>query len=129
MQVNVNAALGGKVKKNFWNNVHFHPTDAVEDVWGQEVLTKFAEQKCAQYLRLYSMFEDVVSRDENGNLVFDFSEQDKRFDIPAIGLNTLKTMARHGAKILAVEANETIIVDQKKVIEFADKKGIIVMAV
>ena len=55
--------------------------------------------------------------------------QDKRFDIPAIGLNTLKTMDRFGAKILAIEANETIIVDQKKVIEFADKKGIIVMAI
>lgn len=55
--------------------------------------------------------------------------QDKRFDIPAIGLNTLKTMNKYGAKILAVEANETIIVDQKKVIEFADKKGIIVMAI
>ena len=55
--------------------------------------------------------------------------QDKRFDIPAIGLNTLKTMDRYGAKILAIEANETIIVDQKKVIDFANKKGIIVMAI
>ena len=55
--------------------------------------------------------------------------QDKRFDIPAIGLNTLKTMNKYGAKIIAVEANETIIVDQKKVIDFANKKGIIVMAV
>ena len=55
--------------------------------------------------------------------------QDKRFDIPAIGLNTLKTMNRFGAKILAIEANETIIVDQKKVIDFANKKGIIVMAI
>ena len=55
--------------------------------------------------------------------------QDKRFDIPAIGLNTLKTMARHGAKILAVEANETILVDAKKTIEFADKNNIVIMAV
>ena len=55
--------------------------------------------------------------------------QDKRFDIPAIGLNTLKTMNKFGAKILAIEANETIIVDQKKVIDYANKKGIIVMAI
>ena len=48
MQINVNAAANGSLKKNFWNNVHFHPTDAVEDVWGQEVLNKFAQQKCAQ---------------------------------------------------------------------------------
>ena len=81
MLLNVNAAATGERKRNFWNNVHFHPTDAVEDVWGQTILNKFSDQKCAQYLRLYSMFEDVVSRDANGNLVFDFSEQDKRFDI------------------------------------------------
>ena len=55
--------------------------------------------------------------------------QDKRFDIPAIGLNTLKTMARHGAKILAVEANETIIVDQDAVVEYANKHNIVIMAV
>ena len=81
MQINVNTNTPAKCKPNFWNNVHFHPTDAVEDVWGQEVLDKFASDKCAQYLRLYAMFEDVVSRDENGKLVFDFSEQDARFDI------------------------------------------------
>ena len=68
MQINVNAAANGSLKKNFWNNVHFHPTDAVEDVWGQEVLNKFAQQKCAQYLRLYAMFEDIVTRDEEGKL-------------------------------------------------------------
>ena len=56
-------------------------------------------------------------------------EQDKRFDIPAIGLRTLKTMKRHKAKLIAVEANETIIVDQDKTIEFADKNNIVIMAV
>ena len=56
-------------------------------------------------------------------------QQDKRFDIPAFGLRTLRTMKRYKAKLIAVEANETILVDQKKTIEFADKHGIIVMAV
>ncbi len=55
--------------------------------------------------------------------------QDKRFDIPAFGLNTLKTMKKYKAKLIAVEANETILVDSKKTIEFADKNNIIVMAV
>ncbi len=55
--------------------------------------------------------------------------QDKRFDIPAFGLNTLKTMKKYKAKLIAVEANETILVDHKKTIEFADKNNIIVMAV
>lgn len=55
--------------------------------------------------------------------------QDKRFDIPAVGVKTLKTMKKYGASLLAVEANETIIVDQEKVIKFADKNNIVVMAV
>ena len=55
--------------------------------------------------------------------------QDKRFDIPAIGLRTLKTMKKYKADLIAVEANETIIVDQESVIKFADRNGIVVMAV
>ena len=55
--------------------------------------------------------------------------QDKRFDIPAIGLRTLKTMKKYKADLIAVEANETIIVDQENVIKFADRNGIVVMAV
>ena len=56
-------------------------------------------------------------------------KQDKRFDIPAVGLRTLKTMKRYKANLLAVEANETIIVDQEKVIKFADANNIVIMAV
>lgn len=55
--------------------------------------------------------------------------QDKRFDIPAIGLKTLQTMKKYGANLLTVEANETIIVDQEKVVKFADKNNIVLMAV
>lgn len=55
--------------------------------------------------------------------------QDNRFDIPTIGLQTLKTMKRYGASLIALEAGETIIVDQKKMIEFADKNNIVIMAV
>ena len=55
--------------------------------------------------------------------------QDKRFDIPAIGLRTLKTMKRYHASLIAVEANETIIADQEKTIQYADKHGIVIMAI
>lgn len=55
--------------------------------------------------------------------------QDKRFDIPTVGLNTLKTMKKYNSNLLAVEANETIIVDQEKVIKYADKNNIVIMAV
>jgi len=55
--------------------------------------------------------------------------QDKRFDIPAVGLRTLETMKKYKANLLTVEANETIIVDQEKVVKFADKNNIVIMAV
>jgi DUF1009 family protein len=55
--------------------------------------------------------------------------QDKRFDIPAIGLRTLKTMKKYNADLIAVEAGETIIVDQDEVIKYANRHGIVVMAV
>ncbi|MCI1273321.1 MAG: UDP-2,3-diacylglucosamine diphosphatase LpxI [Clostridiaceae bacterium] len=55
--------------------------------------------------------------------------QDKRFDIPAIGLKTLKTMHRHHANLIAVEANETIIVNPEQVIKYANDNNIVIMAV
>lgn len=55
--------------------------------------------------------------------------QDKRFDIPTVGLKTLQVMKKYKASLLAVEANETIIVDQEKVIKYADKNNIVIMAV
>lgn len=56
-------------------------------------------------------------------------KQDKRFDIPAFGLRTLRTMKKYKAKLIAVEANETILVDHKRTVEYADKNNIVVMAV
>ena len=55
--------------------------------------------------------------------------QDKRFDIPAIGLRTLRTMKKYKADLIAVEAGETIIVDQEEVIKYANKHNIVIMAV
>ena len=80
MEFVINAAQSGTALHNFWNNMHFHPTDAVEDLWGREILNRLAEDRSAQYIRLYTMFEDIVTRDEAGKLVFDFSEQDRRLD-------------------------------------------------
>ena len=54
--------------------------------------------------------------------------QDTRFDVPAFGLATLKTMKKYKASVIAVEAGKTIIVDQQKTIEYADANNIAVMA-
>lgn len=56
-------------------------------------------------------------------------EQDKRFDVPAVGLRTLKTMKKFGGKVLAIEAGETFVVEKEKMIEFADKNKMVFIAV
>ena len=55
--------------------------------------------------------------------------QDKRFDIPAVGLKTLRKMYHNRASVLAVEAGETIMIDREKVIAYANKHNIAVVAV
>ena len=54
--------------------------------------------------------------------------QDKRFDIPAVGLKTIKTMRKYGANVLALESGETIIVCQDKMIDYANKHNIVIVA-
>ena len=46
-------------------------------------------------------------------------KQDKRFDIPAVGLRTLRTMKKYGANVLALESGETIMVEANKMIDYA----------
>jgi DUF1009 family protein len=38
-------------------------------------------------------------------------------------------MAHKGAALIAVEANETIIAEQEKVVQYADEHDIVIMAV
>jgi DUF1009 family protein len=56
-------------------------------------------------------------------------QQDMRFDVPTIGLSTLETMAEAGASVLAVEAGKTILLDREKVLEFAERRKIAIVAV
>lgn len=55
--------------------------------------------------------------------------QDKRFDVPTVGLNTLKSMKKYGGKVLAIEANETFIVEKEQMIEFANKNNMVFISV
>ena len=79
-KVFVNAEKSIKKINNFWNHIHFHPTDAIEDVWGQKILDSVATDGAAKMVRIYAMLEDIVSEGENGELVYDFSDTDKRID-------------------------------------------------
>ena len=66
--------------QNFWNNIHFHPTDAIEDAWGQKILNTIAQDGAVQTIRMYAMLEDIVTRDETGALQYDFTLNDLRLD-------------------------------------------------
>ena len=66
--------------KNFWGHIVFHPTNAIEDAWGKLYLDKIAEDGAARTIRIYSMFEEMVTLDENGEMQFDFSKNDARID-------------------------------------------------
>jgi len=55
--------------------------------------------------------------------------QDFRFDLPATGLMTLKTLKNVKGAVLAVEAGQSILFDKEEMIEDADKSGIVVVGV
>ena len=55
-------------------------------------------------------------------------QQDMRFDVPTIGVKTLESMVAAGGKMLAVEADRTILVREREFIEFADRHQLIVIA-
>ena len=55
-------------------------------------------------------------------------QQDMRFDVPTIGLGTLQSMLDAKARVLAVEAHRTIIVDEPEVVDFANRHGLIIVA-
>ena len=54
--------------------------------------------------------------------------QDMRFDVPTIGVSTIETMVRAGARVLAIEAGKTIVIDEKDTFALADRHGITVVA-
>ena len=56
-------------------------------------------------------------------------QQDMRFDVPTIGIDTIKTMHESGGRVLAIEAGMTIILQPEEVARLADKFGIAVVAV
>jgi len=56
-------------------------------------------------------------------------DQDMRFDLPVIGLKTIKTLICAKASCLAIEADKTLFLDMKDSLALADRKGIAIVAV
>lgn len=56
-------------------------------------------------------------------------KQDVRFDIPVVGLHTVKTLIKAKAKCLAIEAQKTLFIDKERAVKLADKFNIAIVAV
>lgn len=52
---------------------------------------------------------------------------DPRFDIPTVGLETIKTLKDASASVLALEAGKTLILDVEETIKAADREGIVII--
>ncbi|MDO4574713.1 MAG: UDP-2,3-diacylglucosamine diphosphatase LpxI [Planctomycetia bacterium] len=55
--------------------------------------------------------------------------QDMRFDVPTIGMTTLEHFAQVGGRVIAVEAERTILVDQPEMIAFANQRRIAIVVI
>lgn len=55
--------------------------------------------------------------------------QDLRFDLPAVGPETVRTMVEAGARALAIEAGHTVVLDRDELVALADAADIAVVAV
>lgn len=55
-------------------------------------------------------------------------QQDMRFDVPTIGVTTIDNLHKAGARVLAIEANRTIVIDQPDVVALADRYGMTIVA-
>ena len=53
--------------------------------------------------------------------------QDPRFDVPAMGVGTLETMAASGCTAIGIEAGQTLLIEQDKLADTANKFGISVV--
>jgi hypothetical protein len=55
-------------------------------------------------------------------------DQDERFDIPAVGVQTIETMQAAGARVLAVEAGKAVVFDRPEMVSLANRYGITILA-
>jgi DUF1009 family protein len=56
-------------------------------------------------------------------------KQDPRFDVPTIGLDTLRTLIKGGGGALAVEAGQTLVLEREALVAEADAHGIALVGV
>jgi UDP-2,3-diacylglucosamine hydrolase len=55
-------------------------------------------------------------------------QQDMRFDVPTVGVTTIESMRQAGARVLAIEAGKTIILDEDETVRLANRYGLTIVA-
>jgi DUF1009 family protein len=55
-------------------------------------------------------------------------QQDMRFDVPTVGCDTIETIHQAGGRVLAIEADRTIVLDREQTAALADRYGIAIVA-
>lgn len=53
--------------------------------------------------------------------------QDMRFDVPVVGLDTMKALLEAQVVALAIEAGKTIMINKEELIRIADREGIVIV--
>ncbi|MFH1189280.1 MAG: UDP-2,3-diacylglucosamine diphosphatase LpxI [Candidatus Omnitrophota bacterium] len=56
-------------------------------------------------------------------------KQDMRFDIPLVGLDTVEAIVKAGGTALAIEADKTLLIDRRAILDLADEKGLAITVV
>lgn len=66
-----------------------------------------------------------------GGVVFKAAREghDMRFDIPVVGLKTLKVLKRAGATALAFQAGRLILLDRAETVDYANRHGIAIVGI
>ena len=73
---------------------------------------------------------DYKRKGEGGVLVkLRKPEQDMRIDLPTIGIKTLQNAKNSGLRGVAVHAGNALIVDEKNVIDYANKEGLFIIGI
>ncbi len=118
-----------------WEDIYLGLSIAKEIAYldiGQAVATK---DKAIVAIEALEGTDNIIRRSgritRSGVIIIKVSKpaQDMRFDVPVVGLNTVKNLIRARAAGLAIEAKKTLFIDQDQALKLADKKGIFIVAV
>jgi len=94
---------------------------AIEDKRGTDFMLNRA-RKIMKNFRLKNKRQGIL-------LKFPKTNQDLRIDLPTIGIKTIKKCFKLGLKGIVVKANQNILLDRAKCVNFADKKKMFILGV